>query len=72
MGALRNILFGVITLAIAFSYQAYRDLTMPKPKPELGELESRRAQLFSFSTIPFDRNFFNMTKHSSTFFTLQI
>nr|UOF73988.1 juvenile hormone epoxide hydrolase [Prodiamesa olivacea] len=35
MGALQNIIFGTITIAIAFSYQAYRDITKPVPKPEL-------------------------------------
>lgn len=38
MGALRNILFSAIVLAIAFSFQAYRDLTKTQPKPDLGEL----------------------------------
>ncbi|CRL02365.1 CLUMA_CG015094, isoform A [Clunio marinus] len=35
MGALRNIFFGAVTLLIAFSYQAYRDITKPYPKPDL-------------------------------------
>lgn len=37
MGALRNILLGALVIAIAFSYQAYRDLTKAHPKPEIGE-----------------------------------
>jgi Epoxide hydrolase N terminus len=54
MGAFRNILFGAITLAIAFSYQAYRDLTKSMPKPELGEevkSTSRRSSLDLGSTF---------------------
>jgi len=35
MGALQNILLSALVLAIAFSFQAYRDLTKPHPKPEL-------------------------------------
>lgn len=37
MGALRNMFFGAVTLALAFSYQSYRDFTKPFPKPELGK-----------------------------------
>lgn len=37
MGACRNILLGALVIAIAFSYQAYRDLTKEHPKPEVGE-----------------------------------
>ncbi|CRL02296.1 CLUMA_CG015269, isoform A [Clunio marinus] len=35
MGAFRNIFFGAIFLIIAFSYQAYREVTKPFPKPEI-------------------------------------
>jgi len=35
MGALQKILFSAIVLAIAFSYQAYRDMSKPFPKPDL-------------------------------------
>lgn len=37
MGAFRNILFGAVAIALAFSYQAYRDLCKPHEKPELGK-----------------------------------
>lgn len=37
MGALQNILFSLLALAIAFGYQTYRDLSKPYPKPELGK-----------------------------------
>lgn len=34
MGVVSNILYSVLALAIAFSYQTYRDLTKPYPIPE--------------------------------------
>lgn len=37
MGALRNIFLSAIVLVIAFSFQAYRDLTKTQPKPDLGK-----------------------------------
>lgn len=38
MGAVQNILFSLLALAIAFGFQTYRDLTKPYPKPEIGKL----------------------------------
>lgn len=37
MSALQNFVFFAITMAIAFGFQAYRNLTIPLPKPELGK-----------------------------------
>lgn len=37
MGTQRKILFATITLAIAFSYQTYRNLSKPHERPELGK-----------------------------------
>lgn len=59
MGALRNIVAGAITLALAFSYQAYRDLSKPLPKPELGKKKKKR--------FPFD-----FTRRSGIFQYIQI
>lgn len=39
MGAIQNILFSLLALAIAFGFQTYRNLTKPFPKPELGKLK---------------------------------
>lgn len=54
MGALRNIVAGAITLALAFSYQAYRDLSKPLPKPELGK---KKKETFSLRFHKTKRNF---------------
>lgn len=35
MGAIDKILFGAITLAIAFGFQAYRDMSKSMEKPDL-------------------------------------
>lgn len=37
MSAIQNLVFFTITMAIAFGFQAYRNLTVPLPKPELGK-----------------------------------
>jgi hypothetical protein len=51
MGTLRNILFAVITLAIAFSYQSYRNLSKPHERPDLGILKKPESisQNFQYS-----------------------
>lgn len=35
MGAMQKIIFGAITLAIAFGFQAYRDMSKSMEKPDL-------------------------------------
>lgn len=35
MGAMEKIIFGAITLAIAFGFQAYRDMSKSLEKPDL-------------------------------------
>lgn len=44
MGAFKNILFGAVVLAVAFSYQTYRDLYKPQERPELGKIFSMLAE----------------------------
>lgn len=48
MGALRKILLAAIVLAIAFSYQTYRDLSKPHERPELGEFLEIYARNFQY------------------------
>lgn len=41
MGVCRKLFLAVIVVAIAFAYQAYRDLANPLPLPDLGKDERR-------------------------------
>jgi hypothetical protein len=48
MGLCRKISLAIFVVAVALAYQAYRDLSKPHERPELGEKEEEFTRNFQY------------------------